>query len=63
MIRVLKLKTGEEVLLRHLKKSDKDGVWKNFNDVLEEGLYLPFFTPVISEAEKESWYENIKREK
>ena len=63
MLRVLEIKTGEKVILRHLKKTDKDGVWKNFNDVLEEGAYLPVFTPVLSEVEKDSWYENIIREK
>ena len=63
MLRVVELKTGEKVILRHLKKTDKDGVWKNFNDVLEEGTYLPVFTPVLSEGEKNNWYDNIVREK
>ena len=63
MKRVIELKNGQKIILRHLKKADKDGVWKNFNEVLEEGIYLPVFTPVISEIEKDSWYENIKREK
>ncbi|MFX1256981.1 MAG: GNAT family N-acetyltransferase [Promethearchaeota archaeon] len=63
MKKVLKLRTGEDVIVRHLKKTDQDGVWKNFNEVLEEGIYLPVFTPVISEAEKNSWYENIKSER
>jgi len=63
MKKKIKLKNGEKVIIRHLKESDKDGVWKNFNDVLEEGTYLPVFTPVILEVEKDTWYENIKREK
>jgi RimJ/RimL family protein N-acetyltransferase len=63
MKRVIDIKNGKRIILRHLKKTDKDGVWKNFNEVLEEGIYLPVFTPVISEIEKDSWYENIKREK
>ena len=63
MKKTIKLKNGEKVIIRHLKESDKDGVWKNFNDVLEEGTYLPVFTPVILEVEKDTWYENIKREK
>jgi RimJ/RimL family protein N-acetyltransferase len=62
MKKVIKLETGETVVLRHLKKSDIDGIWKNFNDVLEEGNYLPIFTPVRSDIEKTSWYETIKRE-
>jgi len=63
MLRVVELKTGKKVIFRHLKKSDKDGVWKNFNEVLEEGIYLPVFTPVLSEVEKKNWYENIIGEK
>ncbi len=63
MKKVLELKTGEKVIIRHLKKTDIDGVWKNFNDVLEEGIYLPVLTPVISQVEKDSWYGNIKKEK
>jgi ribosomal protein S18 acetylase RimI-like enzyme len=58
----LKLKNGEEIILRHLKKSDVDGVWNNFNEVLKEGIYLPVLTPVKSEYEKKSWYETIKKE-
>ena len=60
MKKQLLLDTGEKVKLRHLKKSDIDGVWKNFNEVLEEGAYLPVFTPVKTDMEKISWYENIK---
>ena len=62
MKKVIKIETGETVVLRHLKKSDIDGIWKNFNDVLEEAIYLPIFTPVRSDIEKTSWYETIKRE-
>lgn len=62
MKKLLEIETGEKIKLRHLKKSDKDGIWSNFNEVLEEGIYLPVFTPVISDFEKNSWYENIKKE-
>lgn len=65
MKKVLEVKTKDktiEVLLRHLKKSDKDGVWKNFNEVLGEAIYLPVFTPVLSDFEKNSWYESINKE-
>ncbi len=61
MKKVLEIETGEKVIIRHLKKSDKDGVWRNFNEVIEEGIYLPVFTPVISDFEKNSWYEDIKK--
>jgi RimJ/RimL family protein N-acetyltransferase len=63
MKKVLELKTGETIMVRHLIKSDIDGVWNNFNDVIEESLYLPVFFPVRSQLEKESWYQNIKNEK
>ncbi len=62
MKKVLKIDTEETVILRHVKKSDIDGIWRNFNNVLEEGTYLPVFTPVKTEIEKNSWYDNIKRE-
>ncbi len=58
----VEIKNGEVILFRHLKKSDIKGVWNNFNDVLKEKMYLPIFSPVKSEYEKKSWYENIKRE-
>ena len=63
MKKVLELKTGETIAIRHLIKSDIDGVWHNFNDVIEEGLYLPVFFPVRSQLEKDSWFNNIKNEK
>ena len=59
---VLELKNGEKILYRHIKKSDVEGVWNNFNEVLEEGIYLPVLYPVRSQLEKESWYRNIKKE-
>lgn len=62
MKKVLELKNGEKVVLRHLKKSDVEGIWNNFNDVIEEGIYLPVFYPVRTQIEKESWYHNIKKE-
>jgi len=62
MKKVIKIETGEKVFLRHVKKSDIDGIWKNFNKVLEEGTYLPVYTPVKTEIEKNSWYDNIKRD-
>ncbi len=62
MKKVLEIDTGQKVVIRHLKRVDKDGVWSNFNEVLEEGLYLPIFTPNLSETEKNSWYETIQEE-
>jgi len=60
----IKLKKYDElkVVIRHVKKSDIHGVWKNFNAVLDEGVYLPVFTPVMTEYEKKTWYETLSRE-
>ncbi len=63
MKRILGLKTGEKIIIRHLSKSDVEGVWNNFNEVVNEGIYLPVFFPVRSQIEKDSWYHNIKKEK
>ena len=62
MKKVLELKTGETVIIRPLTKSDVDGVWYNFNEVIEEGIYLPVFLPVKSQIEKDTWYLNVKKE-
>lgn len=62
MKKVLELKTGETIIIRHLTKLDIDGVWNNFNEVIEEGIYLPVFLPVRTQLEKDSWYLNIKKE-
>jgi len=63
MKKVLELKTGETIIIRHLTKLDVVGVWSNFNEVIDEGLYLPVFFPVRSQLEKDSWYNNVKKEK
>jgi ribosomal protein S18 acetylase RimI-like enzyme len=63
MNKILELKTGDKVIIRHLHKTDVDGVWINFNEVIEEGVYLPVFFPVRSQLEKDSWYRKIKNEK
>jgi RimJ/RimL family protein N-acetyltransferase len=63
MKKVVQLKTGEKLILRHVKESDIDGIWSNFNEVVEEATYLPVFFPVRSEYEKLSWYDNILKEK
>ncbi len=63
MKEVLKLKTGEKIFIRHINELDIDGVWNNFNAVVEEGIYLPVLFPVKSRFEKQSWYNNIKKER
>jgi len=66
MKKLLEIKINDRddlrIIFRHVKKSDIDGVWNNFNNVLEEGIYLPVLSPVRSEWERTSWFENIKNE-
>lgn len=63
MKKIIRLKdTNEKIIIRHLRKSDVEGVWNNFNEVVEEGIYLPVFLPVLSEYEKSTWYEHVKNE-
>lgn len=62
MQKVITLKNGERAIVRHVKESDVDGIWNNFNDVVEEGIYIPVLFPVRSEFEKRSWYSTIKKQ-
>ena len=63
MIKQFELKNGERIIICHVEESDINGVWNNFNDVIEEGVYLPIFFPVRSQYEKQSWFDVLKREK
>ncbi|MFX0059688.1 MAG: GNAT family N-acetyltransferase [Candidatus Hodarchaeota archaeon] len=63
MKKTIQLKNGEIIVIRHIKESDIDGVWNNFNEVVDEGVYLPVFFPVKSHYEKQSWFNVIKKEK
>lgn len=62
MQKIIVLKTGEQIKLRHVEESDVNGVWNNFNEVVDEGIYIPVLFPVKSEFEKHSWYNTIKKE-
>ncbi|UYP47657.1 hypothetical protein NEF87_003942 [Candidatus Lokiarchaeum ossiferum] len=42
-----------------IQKADLDGIWENFNVVVAEGVYLPVYTPVISDWEKKTWYNDL----
>ncbi len=53
------LKNNQEVTLRLMLRRDVDGVWGNFNEVIEERVYLPAYTPVVDEWEKQSWYQDM----
>ena len=63
MKEVVKLKNGEKILIRHVIESDIDGIWNNFNEVVDEKIYLPVLFPVRSKFEKQSWFHNIEKER
>ena len=63
MKEVVKLRNGEKILIRHVIESDIDGVWNNFNEVVDEKIYLPVLFPVRSKFEKQSWFNNIQKER
>ncbi len=63
MKEVVKLKNGEKILIRQVIESDIDGVWNNFNEVVDEKIYLPVLFPVRSKFEKQSWFHNIQKER
>ncbi|TFF97078.1 MAG: N-acetyltransferase, partial [Promethearchaeota archaeon] len=58
-----KLENGDIIIIRSIRRSDIDSVWRNFNEVVnsEETPY-PIFYPVEAQFEKESWYNTLKRE-
>ncbi|WP_457557709.1 N-acetyltransferase family protein [Candidatus Harpocratesius sp.] len=58
----IRLKNGKRAIIRLFKKTDLEGIWQNFNDVVEEGIYLPVYTPVKTEWERISWYHDIRDE-
>ncbi len=59
MKKKITLPNGCSIIIKHANRGDVDGVWKNFNTVIDEGIYLPIFEKVC-DIEKESWYEDIK---
>ncbi len=63
MKEVVKLRNEEKILIRHVIESDIDGVWNNFNEVVDEKIYLPVLFPVRSKFEKQSWFHNIQKER
>jgi len=63
MKKEIEIKNGEKIFIRHVRELDTDGVWNNFNEVVDEGIYLPVFFPVRSQYEKQNWYNTLKRER
>lgn len=63
IIKKLRLKNGRTVVLRFLKQPDVHGIWENFNEVVADKVYLPVYTPVTSEWEKDEWYRDLLAKK
>jgi len=63
MKEVAKLRNGEKIIIRPVIESDIDGIWNNFNEVVDEKIYLPVLFPVRSKFEKQSWFHNIQKER
>jgi len=53
------LKNGTIAIIRSIQPQDVIGIWSNFNDVVAEGIYLPVYTPVFDDWEKQSWYKEM----
>jgi len=59
VIREFKSKSGKLIKIRHFRRKDLEGIWGNFNEVVEQQIFLPVFTKVLSDYEMESWYDSI----
>lgn len=59
-ITTVSLKNKRPIIIRKLEKTDVDGVWQNFNDVVAEKIYLPVYTPVFSKWEKSNWFKEMQ---
>jgi ribosomal protein S18 acetylase RimI-like enzyme len=57
--RLVQIKSGDQILLRFMQKEDLEGIWNNFNEIVKHQDYLPVYTPVVSDWEKNSWYREL----
>jgi ribosomal protein S18 acetylase RimI-like enzyme len=54
------LKDQRTVILRELQHEDVQGIWSNFNAVVEEKIYLPVYTLVTEDWEMDQWFKDLK---
>ena len=54
------LKDKRLVVIREVKREDVHGIWTNFNEVVAEKIYLPVYTPVTEEWEREQWFQDLQ---
>ena len=57
--KLVQMKSGAKILLRFMQKEDLDGIWRNFNEIVKTQAYLPVYTPVVSDWEKNSWFKEL----
>ncbi|MBD3352027.1 MAG: GNAT family N-acetyltransferase [Candidatus Lokiarchaeota archaeon] len=57
--RKIVLENGKEITIRYIKFSDLNAIWENYNEVVDEGRYLPAFEHVTSNYEKKTWYQDL----
>ena len=45
------LKNNKRIILRPFEFKDVHGIWENFNEVIDEGIYLPTFSKVVNTSD------------
>ena len=56
----VELKNHQKIILRPMNRLDLDMIWDNFNQVIDEGIYLPTFEKVTTEYEKTAWFQEME---
>lgn len=59
MEKIVQLKDSRTVIIREVQEPDVDGIWHNFNEVVNEGIYLPVYSLVTDDWEKEQWLNEL----
>lgn len=59
MEKTVQLKDNRSVLIREVQEPDVHGIWRNFNEVVNEGIYLPVYSLVTDDWEKEQWLSEL----
>lgn len=54
--------TKVDVIIRYAMKSDLPMVWENFNEVVQERIFIPVISEVSNKYEQESWFYNHQSE-
>jgi ribosomal protein S18 acetylase RimI-like enzyme len=57
--KIINLKNDKKIKLRTIERMDLESIWGNFNEVIDEGMFLPTFDKVNTAYERRSWYEDL----